>query len=95
LIRGHQGKIFPDKPLERYHLVLLVARFASILKIPLGTVVDHSPRFEDCFELNNEAQEAIIMLARHGIVRGHEGKFSPHGKVRGEEVLAVFGRLMR
>ncbi|MCS6982702.1 MAG: M23 family metallopeptidase [Candidatus Absconditabacterales bacterium] len=94
-IRGHQGKIFPDKPLERYHLVLLVARFASILKLPLGSIVDPNPRFEDCFGLDDEAQEAIIMLARHGIVRGHEGKFSPHGKVRGEEVLAIFGRLLR
>lgn len=43
--------------------------------------------------IDPELPEALKRLQKHGIMRGHQGRFYPQNNLKAEEWLAVLGRL--
>ena len=96
IIKGYQGEIFPDNTLQRYEMALMIDRISTIYHLydTLPIQQPHYIPYTDVQINDPELQEALKNLQKYAIMKGNNGKFFPTQQLTGEQLLALFGRLL-
>jgi hypothetical protein len=61
-----------------------------------ATLPIKQPVFTPYSDVDNddpELDQSLQRLQKYGIMKGHAGKFYPHQQLKGEELLALLGRI--
>ena len=94
-IQWNQWKIFPDQPLQRYEMALLLHRILTKRwrYAQLTQQTTTSPTYPDVWWNDPELTTALKKLRQYGLMKWYgSGLFWPFDHVLSEQVLALLGR---
>jgi len=95
IIQGHQGHVYPDSMLNRYEMALLIDRILVSYDLydGLPIITPNYTAYSDVSINDPELHAALTRLQKYGIMKGHAQKFYPFNALKGEELLALLGRI--
>ncbi len=80
-------KFLPEKELTREEMAYVLYQYIKMKGIELEDV--DFKGFSDEAEISDWAKEAVMFLAKKGVVGGYDGKFNPKGKFTREQVAQI------
>ena len=95
IVKWFDRKVFPENSLKRYEMALLIDRilqkydYYDQLPIRIPTYTDYVDTNID----DPELPETLKRLQKYGIMKGHANHFYPLAELKGEELLALLGRI--
>ena len=94
ILKGEDGKIFPDREITREEAATLIKRCVDAVNSELKAQRESSP-FIDADEISDYAKENVDILYRAGVINGDgTGRFCPKDNLsRGEASAMVYNVL--
>ncbi len=85
------NKFLPEKDLSREEMAYILYQYIKMKGIELEDVDFNG--FKDEAEISDWAKEAVLFLAKKGVIAGYDGKFDPKGTFTREQVAQILYNL--